>query len=103
MRTAVLIAVLGAMGLSAFLWSGTAEAQVRPPQKANPCAELRLEIEAGNLGPVASWPQERILLGLFCAYEGDPGPTHLVPLAQVPAAHIALVNLETQDQKPPGD
>jgi hypothetical protein len=70
MRTFVLIAILGAMGLSAFLWSGTAHGQVRPPEKLSPCAELRLEVESGTAGPVESWPQERILLGLLCAHLG---------------------------------
>jgi hypothetical protein len=91
MRTAVLIAVLGAVGLSAFLWSGTVEAQVRPPQKLDPCMELRLQIEAGTLGPVASWPREQILLGLFCTFQGDPNPLVIhTAVAQVDATALTL-------------
>lgn len=98
MRTLVLIAVLGAIGLSAFLWSGTAHGQVRPPEKGNPCAELRLEIESGTLGPVAEWPQERILLGLFCAHLGDPGPLHAVPVPVETEGSVALTHVEKHDQ-----
>jgi hypothetical protein len=74
MRAIAAILVFGVLGVSPFLWGGKAEAQVRPPQKLSPCAELRLEIE--QMGPVdiTAWPQERILLGLFCAHQGDPGP-----------------------------
>ena len=99
MRTFVLIALLGAMGLSAFLWSGTAHGQVRPPTKLNPCAELRLEIETGTAGPVESWPQERILLGLFCAHLGDPGPLHAVPVPVPIGATVALAHF-VEEQKP---
>ena len=74
MRVIAAILVFGVLSVSPFVWAGTAEAKVRPAQKLNPCAELRLEIE--QMGPVdiAEWPQERVLLGLFCAHQGDPGP-----------------------------
>jgi len=99
MRTFVLIAVLGAIGLSAFLWSGTAHAQVRPPGNLDPCVELRLDIESGTAGPVVDWPQERIRLGLFCAYLGDPGPLHVVPVPMPIGATVALAHF-AEEQKP---
>lgn len=85
MRTFVLIAVFGAMGLSPFLWSGTAEARDRPPQAPDPCSELRLQIEQGEADPVGEWPEERILLGLFCAWAGEGG---VVPMLPVPGVDV---------------
>lgn len=102
MRAFVLIAAVGIMGLSAFLWSGTAHGQYRLPYKPNPCVELRLEIESGTAGPVAEWPRERILLGLFCAYQGDPNP--FVTHTGVTETAVALVDHTppafAEDQKP---
>jgi hypothetical protein len=99
MRTFVLIAVLGAIGLSAFLWSGTAHAQVRPPGNLDPCVELRLDIESGTAGPVADWPQERIRLGLFCAYLGASQP--FVPVGAVAQVDVTPVNSFVVTEKPP--
>jgi len=99
-RAFVLIAVVGIMGLSAFLWSGTAHAQYRLPNKPNPCVELRLEIESGTAGPVQEWPRERILLGLFCAHLGDPGPfvpeTAVAEIEQPPLNHMQIALVEDQ-------
>ena len=89
MKTLVLIAIVTAAGLSTLIWNATAEG-ARPPQAPNPCTELRLEIENGTAGPISGWPEERILLGLFCAYKGDPGTLHPIPGVPVEVQQLAL-------------
>jgi hypothetical protein len=72
MKAIALILALGVLGISPFLWGRSAEAQTQLPQKQNPCAELRLEIEGMETVDISTWPAARVLLGLFCAYQGDP-------------------------------
>jgi hypothetical protein len=98
MKTLVLILAFGALGISPFLWSGSAEAQTQLPQKDNLCKELRLEVEGAETIDISTWPAARVLLGLFCAHQGDPGGyPGLVPTVptEFPHGQIALV-----DQKP---
>ena len=92
MRAIAAILVFGVLGVSPFLWGGKAEAQVRPAQKLSACAELRLEIEQAGPVDITEWPQERVLLGLFCAHQGDPGP-------QPPTTRVAVA--EQLDVPPP--
>jgi hypothetical protein len=99
MRAIAAILVFGVLGVSPFFWGGKAEAQVRPPQKLSPCAELRLEIE--QTGPVdtTAWPQERVLLGLFCAHQGDPG--HQPPTVGVAVAEqLDIPPVDMCEQRP---
>jgi len=92
MRAIAAILVFGVLGVSSSFWAGKAEAKVRPPQKLSPCAELRLEIEQMGPADITEWPQERVLLGLFCAHQGDPG--HQPPTVGVPAPEVPLIPLD---------
>jgi hypothetical protein len=99
MKTIALILALGALGISPFLWGGSAEAQTRLPQKEDPCKELRLEIEETGPVDISTWPAARILVGLFCAHQGDPG--HQPPTVGVAAPGIQQVPIVMQDHQGP--
>ena len=98
MKAAILVLVLGVVAFSPFFWGGQAEAKVRLPQKQNPCVELRLEIDQQGPVDTTAWPRERILLGLFCAHQGDPGPGTNIPDLPPPDPTHVVVLLD--DQKP---
>jgi hypothetical protein len=101
MKTVVLILAFGALGISPFLWSGSAEAQTQLPQKENLCKELRLEIEGMETIDISTWPAARVLLGLFCAHQGDPGKQ---PPTVGVVVGIQQPHLQMEDhQGPPGD
>lgn len=102
MKKVVLILAFGALGISPFLWSGPAEAQTQLPQKENLCKELRLEIEGMETIDISTWPAARVLLGLFCAHQGDPrtGDEPNVPTVPVPPTHRLDLDLRMQ---PPTD
>jgi len=98
MKAAILVLVLGVVAFSPFLWGGQAEAKVRLPQKQNPCVELRLEIDQQGPVDTTAWPRERILLGFFCAHQGDPGPgTNIPGIPPLDPTHVVV--LLDHDQK----
>jgi hypothetical protein len=99
MKTIVLILALGALGVSPFLWSGSAEAQTQLPQKENLCKELRLEIEGMETVDISTWPAARVLLGLFCAHQGDPGSPNDPTVPSVPIPPMHHLDLQMQDDK----
>jgi hypothetical protein len=99
MKTIVLILALGALGIAPFLWSGSAEAQTQLPQKENLCKELRLEIEGMETVDISTWPAARVLLGLFCAHQGDPGSPNDPTVPSVPIPPMHHLDLQMQDEK----
>jgi hypothetical protein len=98
MKTIALILALGALGISPFLWGGSAEAQTRLPQKEDPCKELRLEIEQTGPIDISAWPAARILVGLFCAHQGDPrtGDEPNIPGVRLPEQNNFNLDLRMQ-------
>jgi len=101
MKAIVLILAFGALGLTPFLWGGSAKAQTQLPQKTDVCKELQLEIEGSETIDISTWPAARILLGLFCAHQGDPGQQP--PTVGVAVPGIQQPQLELDHQQPPGD
>ena len=101
MKTVVLILALGILGISPLFWGGSAEAQTQLPQKDNLCKELRLEIEGAETIDISTWPAARVLLGLFCAHQGDPGSPNdpTVPGVPIPPSH--RLDLDMRDGQPP--
>lgn len=100
MKTLALILALAVLGVSPFLWSGSVEAQTRPPQKQDQCKELRLEIEGMETVDISTWPAARILLGLFCAHQGDPRTGTEPRIPQLPPPELDHVAIGMVDGQP---
>ncbi len=93
MRTLILLAVLGAVGVSPFLLGGTAEAQDRswgtPPDR---CVEvIQDEIEGLQLeGPIVDLPPGILKMGLEC-YSARFRLARVIPPGQMDVAVEAVV------------